>query len=153
MKKLVSAAAGAALALSLTACGTVIHGTNQKETFVSQPSAAHIKVDGVSYGKTPRMIKLTRSDQHVITISLPGYKPAHFKLTKKVSGWFFGNLLLGGVGFIVDAVDGAIYTLKPGTSPHGKVVEGKSNTLTIVLEKKGSTARMGRKIGQLKAAQ
>lgn len=150
MKKILATLTSAALAVSLAGCATVVHGTNQKETFKSLPSAAHIRVDGVSYGKTPAIVKLTRSDSHVVTLSLPGYKTAHIRLTKKMSGWFWGNLLLGGViGFIVDAADGSMYVLEPAPGVHN-VTSGKKNTLTIVLERKGQHLRRGRKIGQLK---
>jgi hypothetical protein len=46
---------------------------------------------------------------------LPGYSQAEIKLDSSVSGWYFGNLLLGGlIGMlIVDPLTGAMYNLTP----------------------------------------
>ncbi len=153
MKKIITAITGAAVALSLTACASIVHGTQQKETFVSRPSFAHVRIDGINYGKTPVTINLARKNEHMVRISLPGYKPAKFRLHKKVSGWFFANIALGGViGMVVDLADGAIYTLKPSHNAYSHVVEGDKNTLVVVLERNSSNVMHGRKIGQLRKA-
>ena len=153
MKKLTAIAASTTLVLALSGCASIVHGTNQKETFVSMPTAANIELDGVNYGKTPQTIKLTRHDAHVVTISLPGYQTTSFKLTREVSGWYFANIPLGLIGLVVDGLDGAIYNLKPQSGVNNAVVQGKKNTLTIILEKNGRNAAIrGQKIGQLKKA-
>jgi hypothetical protein len=152
MKNLATVAVGALLALSLTGCASIVHGTNQQETFVTEPTAANIRIDGIKRGRTPLTIKLARADEHIIQIHLPGYKPANFTLTKHLSGWTFGNIVFGGggvIGVVVDLADGAMYYLKPDTNLQGQVIEGKKNTLTIILAKKLPRARVGRKIGQL----
>jgi hypothetical protein len=57
---------------------------------------------------------LTRKDNHIVRIELAGYKPYETTLTRKVSGWVWGNIVFGGlVGLAVDAIDGALYNLTP----------------------------------------
>jgi hypothetical protein len=46
---------------------------------------------------------------------MPGYDSAEVNLDSSVSGWYFGNLLFGGVigMLIVDPLTGAMYNLTP----------------------------------------
>ena len=46
---------------------------------------------------------------------MPGYSPTEVKLDSSVSGWYFGNLLFGGlIGMlIVDPLTGAMFNLTP----------------------------------------
>jgi hypothetical protein len=58
--------------------------------------------------------KLTRKDNHVVRIELPGYQPQDLTLTRSVSGWVWGNIVFGGlIGLAVDAIDGGMYKLTP----------------------------------------
>ena len=145
-----------ATVLMLNGCASIVHGVSQKETFKSVPNGAQVKIDGQSYGNTPVTAKLKRKKTHLVDINLPGYQPAQFRLDKRVSGWFFGNLLLGGVvGIVVDSVDGAIYTLEPSeltNDSDDQLQEGKHNTITIVLAKQVPAKSKQNKIGQLKKA-
>ena len=139
----------------LAGCASIIHGTQQTETIKSEPGGATIMVDNHSYGTTPKTVVLKRSRVHTVKLSLPGYQPASFKLTKHLSGWYFGNILFGGaIGLVVDAADGAIYQLKPGqaTLNNGdKIQLGKQNTITVVMVKHLEANARLKKIGQLKA--
>jgi len=147
LTKYVAMVGGAALAVALTGCGSIVHGTTQKETFLSQPSSANVTIDGLSYGKTPATVKLERSNAHTVTISLPGYRPATIHFERKMSGWYFGNIVFGGViGLIVDAADGAIYKLSPNAI-NGQVQKGKKNTLTVILSR--HVPKGAQKVGQL----
>ncbi len=151
--KIISLILVASCVALLSGCASIVHGTKQKESFRSVPSGAKILIDNVSYGKTPKTISLSRSSEHTITIRLPGYQPATFKLTRRVSGWFFGNLIIGGIiGIVIDAADGAIYQLKPGqvnTTTGDRVQLGKKDTITVILMKHVQHNNQLRKIGQL----
>ncbi len=153
MKKLI-ATIGVFLVMTLCDCASIMHGTEQEETFISKPDSANIKVDNISHGKTPTTVRLTRAKEHTVNISLSGYKPANLKLKKTISGWYFGNVLLGGViGLIVDAGDGAIYNLEPDLDIESakNIVQDEvgENTLTITLRKNVAEKDKGRKVGQL----
>jgi PEGA domain len=107
---------GLALAstLALASCASIIHGTHQDVGISSVPTGAQVTVDNLQSGNTPMVAKLTRKDNHIVRISLPGYQPYDLTLTRGVSGWVWGNLVFGGlVGLAVDAIDGGMYKLTP----------------------------------------
>ena len=102
------------IATSLTSCATIINGTHQQIGISSSPSDAWIWVDRNYVGNTPLILELSRKDNHVVRLELPGYAPYEIQFTKTVSGWIFGNIVFGGfIGLAVDAVSGGIYRLTP----------------------------------------
>lgn len=105
-------------ALLLTSCATTVNGTTEDVCIQSKPSEADLYVDGIAYGKTPRILPLDRRTSHVVRIELEGYEPQEFFLKNELSGWSFGNLALAPltlfvipVGVAVDACSGGIYKL------------------------------------------
>ncbi len=107
-------AVAAIASLSVAACCSIIHGTRQDVGISSNPSAARVSVDGIQTGTTPVIAHLTRKDNHFVRIELAGYKPYETTLTRKVSGWVWGNLVFGGlIGLAVDAISGGLYNLTP----------------------------------------
>lgn len=45
---------------------------------------------------------------------MAGYQPYEIKIKRELDGWFFGNLIFGGlIGIIIDASNGAMYKLSP----------------------------------------
>ncbi len=90
-----------------------------------------------------------------MNINLDGYTPYEITLHRNISGWFLGNILLGGIiGIAVDAVTGAIYTFSPkniygdlnAASTSSKKTE-KELYVTVVLEPDAEW----NKVGQLEA--
>src|SRR5579862_5904596 len=82
-------------ALGLSACATIIHSPRQQVGISSTPSGASVTIDNVDSGKTPLVTKLSRKQEHVLRIEMAGYKPFEATLTRKLSGWVFGNLVFG----------------------------------------------------------
>ena len=114
----------------LTNCATIIHGSKQNVVIVSEPRIANIQIDGIDAGRTPLVVKLSRRNKHFVKIDLDGYTPYEITLHRNISGWFFGNILLGGiVGIAVDAATGAIYNLSP------KDIYGDLNAASTSLKK------------------
>lgn len=104
----------AAVACSLSACATVVHGTRQHVSVTSTPRGATVFVDDQQLGVTPVTLKLSRDDHHRVRLELEGYEPYEVLLTRHVSGWVWGNLVYGGIpGLAIDAISGAMYRLKP----------------------------------------
>lgn len=98
----------------LTGCATIIHGPNQTIGVNSNPSSARVTVDGQAFGTTPAMVKLASKSTHVIKVELEGYLPFEATVTKKISGWVWGNIVIGGIpGLAIDAVTGSLYRLTP----------------------------------------
>jgi hypothetical protein len=109
-----AALAVTAAALGLSACATIIHSPRQEVGIASTPSGGTVSIDNAERGKTPLVAKLSRKDEHVLRIEMAGYQPFEATLTRKVSGWVWGNLVFGGlVGLAVDAVSGSMYKLSP----------------------------------------
>jgi len=107
-------AAASVAALFVGACASIIHGTHQDVGISSNPTAAHVTVDGQQTGTTPVVAHLTRKDNHIVRLELPGYKPYEATLTRGVSGWVWGNIVFGGlIGLAVDAISGGMYKLTP----------------------------------------
>lgn len=100
--------------LALASCASIIHGTHQDVGITSVPTGATVTIDNVQTGTTPVIAKLTRKDNHLVRIALPGYQPYDLTLTRGVSGWVWGNIAFGGlIGLAVDAIDGGMYKLTP----------------------------------------
>lgn len=100
--------------ISVSGCATVMGGTTQKVGISSTPSGALVRVNGVSQGKTPLIANLRRKDNHMVKIELEGYEPYETTLTRHVSGWIWGNIIVGGlIGLGIDALTGGLYKLTP----------------------------------------
>ena len=100
--------------LLLLSCASIMHGTRQEIGISSTPTGAKIAVDDIDKGLAPAVLKLKRKKNHVVRLELEGYMPFEATLTRKVSGWVWGNLIFGGLpGLIVDAISGGLYKLTP----------------------------------------
>lgn len=98
----------------LIGCGTIMHGTKQQIGISSNPSGAKVVIDRQHYGITPFIADLSRKDNHVIRIEMEGFIPYETTLTRRVSGWVWGNIVFGGlIGLAVDAISGGLYKLTP----------------------------------------
>lgn len=100
----------------LSGCASIISGTKQEVSVNSVPSGANVKINGMNRGQTPIVLDLKRMKSHTVRIEMDGYQPYDLALSKGVNGWVLGNVIFGGlIGLVIDAVDGAIYTIKPDT--------------------------------------
>lgn len=96
------------------ACCTIMNGTTQKVGIASQPTGAHVMVDNQPRGVTPLFVELKRKDTHIVRVEMEGYKPYEAVITRRVSGWVWGNIFFGGlIGLAVDAIAGSINKLEP----------------------------------------
>ena len=106
--------------LASTGCASIAHQTTQQIPVDSTPQGAEISVacgDVHNDPKlvTPAVVTVHRKPDHcVIHLAKAGHQPATVSLTKSVSGWYFANVIVGGiVGFIVDAANGAMWNRRP----------------------------------------
>ena len=103
-----------AIMILISGCATIIHGPNQTIGVSSSPTSARVSVNGQTFGTTPALVKLASKTTHVIKVELDGYMPFEATVTKKVSGWVWGNIVFGGfIGLAVDAATGSLYRLTP----------------------------------------
>jgi hypothetical protein len=118
------AAIATTLALSLSNCATVFNRTTQPVKVTSEPSGLSFVVTDegggrVGSGTTPGEIRLKtspgyfRGANYNFTFSKGGKTLGTRTLTAHVSGWYAGNILIGGIiGMVViDPLSGAMYTL------------------------------------------
>lgn len=107
-----------ALAIGITGCATIVHGGGkQRMTIDSDPTDATATIDGTTKLQTPASIKLKRNKDHTIVFEKPGYEIAQTLIHHEISGWVFGNILIGGlIGVAVDFGSGGAYKLDPDST-------------------------------------
>lgn len=111
-----------------TGCATIVSKKSFPVSFVSEPSGAKVEVKdnkGVVHftGTTPATAELRGGNgyftrgRYTVTTTKDGYTPATQQLTASMNGWYWGNLLFGGlIGMlIVDPVSGAMYEIDTQT--------------------------------------
>lgn len=106
-------------------CATIIGGgSTQVVNFDSNPKGAEIwigqnkngkVVDLVNTGEvTPHSMEIPRKNA-VIVFKKEGYEDTNVVLTQSVNGWFFGNIIIGGLlGSSIDSSTGANMKYDPG---------------------------------------
>lgn len=88
-------------------CASIVTGSSDTIRIDSVPQGAAFTTNAGHQGRTPA--EITISDKLLLTVTCKqeGYESATVTLPSRMSGWFLGNLLLGGiVGIILDLVSG-----------------------------------------------
>lgn len=114
----------ASVALSLSGCASILSEQTYPVQVTSEPSRASIEIkdeDGnvVYNGSTPATVKLTSSagyfdgERYTVTFRKDGYDDEQFVINSGIDGWYWGNILLGGIlgMLIIDPATGAMYDL------------------------------------------
>lgn len=110
-------------------CASIVNGGNREISIATQPPGATASVrksggnimDIVAVEKTPCTISLDpkksyfSGQSYTLRLELPGYKITEVELTPKMSGWYWGNLVFGGlIGMLaVDPATGAMWNIAP----------------------------------------
>lgn len=128
-----------------------MQGTTQEVGISSNPSNAAVTINGQNMGNTPMILDLKRKNSYMVRFELPGYETFETNLTRKTSGWVWGNIVFGGIiGLVVDASAGGMYKLTPEqisaemrnqTAVHHLTQEGI--WIAVVLEPKSGWERIG----------
>lgn len=113
MKKL-KIALSLSLIFTLTSCATIMHGGKQDIYLSSHPQGAVVRVNNIAT-TTPGAITLDRKRScYVLIFEKEGYESVEVQLRRTIDGWFFGNILIGGIiGIVVDFMTGAAYKITP----------------------------------------
>ncbi|MBK0063566.1 MULTISPECIES: hypothetical protein [unclassified Acinetobacter] len=109
-----------------TGCASIISGSTQTMTIKSVPDSAQIKIinksgEAVHQGETPLTVTLKRGagyfkpQSYTVTFNKAGYQAKTVQIQATVNGWYFGNILLGGILglLVIDPAKGAMYRLNP----------------------------------------
>ena len=123
IKKLISLVLSGIM-LFASSCASIVSKSNYPITISSAPSEAKIvikdKKDVEIYsGQTPASLKLKAGSgffgkaHYQVTFTKDGYQSKTVPIVFKLDGWYFGNILIGGlIGMlIVDPATGAMYKL------------------------------------------
>jgi hypothetical protein len=132
-----------AVVLLTQACATVHHGRHQDVSVATDPPGATVDVrcgKEQPSAVTPATVRLPRRAEHCsLVLTHPGFQPETVVLESRPSGWLWGNFagpvgggaigatrgsdqafvdflagaLIGGIGFGVDALTGAMWELEP----------------------------------------
>lgn len=95
-------------------CASIITGTDQTVTFNSEPDGATVTVSGLVIGKTPVTVPISKGKNQSLTFEKEGYKTYTTQLSTSFNGWFWGNIIFGGLlGSTTDGVSGAIHEFSP----------------------------------------
>ena len=124
-----------------SSCATIFGRTSYPVSISTNPPEATVTITNkknkeVYRGATPATVELksrsgyfSRAEYHV-KISSPGYEEQIIPVNYKLNGWYFGNLLHGGlIGMlIIDPATGAMWKLD--TPPINLILNQSSFTLT-----------------------
>lgn len=122
----------------LSSCATIFTGSSKKVSFSSTPDSAKLVITNINgetifEGYTPAIVKLKagggyfKNQNYTVNFTKDGYDPVVKHITSSLNGWYFGNILIGGlIGMVfVDPATGAMYKIdteamdatlqKPGT--------------------------------------
>jgi len=136
----------AALVICLSGCSSIVSKSDYPVSINSSPDGAAFVItnrsgETVHSGNTPSTIILKSSagyfkgESYKVMLNKVGFSPKEYTLNSSVDGWYFGNLLLGGlIGMlIVDPITGAMYNLpaRVDVSLDSQSVSIDSGVLTI----------------------
>lgn len=153
--------AALSLSLLLPSCASVFNRSNQPVKISSNPSGLSFKVTNssnelINSGVTPATVTLKTSasymkpETYAIAFSKKGKDIGRQNLTASISGWYFGNILIGGLigALVVDPLTGSMYTLEDEVSFNGPALASidhpTSGRLAIVSIEQLSAAQRAR---------
>jgi len=124
MKKIILSSALVGIMLLASSCASIVSKSVYPVSINSSPSGATISITDkkgseVFLGNTPTTVRLKAGAgffsraEYQVRFSNPGYDDKIVPITFKLDGWYFGNILLGGVigMLIVDPATGAMWKL------------------------------------------
>ncbi len=105
-------------------CATIVSPNQYPVIINATPAGAEISITDragreIYRGTAPATVYLRsghsyfRRGQYAVRVSKPGYDDQIFPIEGNINGWYFGNLLFGGIigMLIVDPLSGAMYTI------------------------------------------
>lgn len=125
-KQVLCALCISALALLASGCASIVHGGNRLIAINTEPTGAKAtisKLEGplVSVTTTPCTVSLDpkrgyfKGQSYRLQLELVGYQTSQVELRSEMSGWYWGNIVFGGlIGMLaVDPVTGSMWNIAP----------------------------------------
>lgn len=94
----------------LHGCASITHGRASWLRVETNPENIQVKLVGINNGEsinksTPFRVALDKGSDYKLTVETPNYKSEEVIIRRKITGWFWGNILIGWiVGFAIDAL-------------------------------------------------
>lgn len=141
-------------------CATIVHGGPRNVPVASVPTGAAVTIydrngTEISRHTTPFVAKLSTKHKYFsgqsykLVFEMEGYAKQEIQLQPKVSGWYFSNLLFGGIigMLIVDPLTGAMYNLSPNKieqnlSPATAEQVRRGETLLVILKSQATPGEL-----------
>jgi hypothetical protein len=102
-----------AILLITPSCSTIFNGSHQDINVMASPSDASISVDGF-VGSGHMIVPVKRGSKHLIEVKKDGYQTVDITTGSGTAGWYFGNLIFGGIiGEVIDIATGSAYSVNP----------------------------------------
>ena len=105
------------IAVACGGCGTLFNGTTEDLKIDSYPRGAKVtflNADYLGEFSTPSKIELKRNRSYTAVLELAGYETRTVRIQHGMSGWVWGNIVLGGlIGVAIDAISGGWANLEP----------------------------------------
>lgn len=130
----------------LSGCSSIVSKSDYDVVVASTPTGANFVITNkagleVQRGVTPSTVSLKSSagyfkgEAYTVVFNKEGFPPRTYDLTSSIDGWYFGNIVLGGlIGMlIVDPITGAMFNLpdRIDVSLDEEVSFNDANTLII----------------------
>ena len=106
-------------------CASIVSKSNWPFSVDTNPSGAKVSITNrkgkeVFKGRTPTAMRLKSGsgfftkESYTVTLQMDGYETKKINVECKLNGWYFGNILIGGlIGMlIIDPATGAMYKLQ-----------------------------------------
>jgi hypothetical protein len=133
----------------LASCASIVSKTSYPVNITSSPAGCHVTVKDqngsvVHQGTTPTSVKLSarggyfKPARYSFEFSKRGLPSQTVNLTAEMDGWYFGNVLIGGlIGMlVVDPATGAMWQLPENVNAHltpiASISNGRGNILQVV---------------------
>jgi len=133
-----------AISAILSSCASIVSRTKWPLTVDSKPEGVHVSITNragkeVFAGKTPVATTLKSGsgffakESYTVALTYKGIETRKINVECKLNGWYFGNLLIGGlIGLlIVDPATGAMYRLE-SKDIYEVFIENKTSQLNIL---------------------
>jgi len=140
-----------AVCSAISGCATIVHGGPRAISVGSAPVGAKVSIYDrsntlVMTNTTPFIAQLStkygyfKGQDYRLVFEMPGHPTAEVNLTSSVSGWYFANLVFGGVigMLIVDPLTGAMFNLSPEkidqtlTATQASVIRDRTGFLVVL---------------------
>lgn len=136
-------------------CASIVHSGNRSISINTEPPGATASIrksggglnDVVVVQQTPCTVSLDpkkgyfKGQSYTLRLEMPGYQATEVELTSKMSGWYWGNLVFGGlIGMLaVDPATGAMWNIEPEKVEHklqggqGSLIKNKTGFVVVLV--------------------